>query len=192
MEQAIKIAIEFLIELPKGDTIVLWLNKKARLLGIRESVMHHLESVMLVALLTKEFSKHESMGSTYVTATTTNLLSTEVFSQMNRLEKTLQHLNLSGLANRLGITKEGVTRLIWWLEGVLATRSGSERYSQEMITLVGNALLEERILKQTITQLDLQPLLTKKESQLTKQHLIAYGYGIQKMDAHYVVSATGI
>lgn len=99
-------------------------------------------------------------------------------------------LNLNGLANELGITKEGVIRLIWLLEDARSTNNGSEVYSSETILRVKNALLKERILKQTTTRLDSPLLWMKKESQPTSRRWCVKDYGIKIMVEPYVKSAT--
>lgn len=184
--------IEGLLALPKRAIIHIWHIQKDTYRGIKASVLHLCESVMLVIHPTNESSLLRNTESTYATSTTSILKSTDVFLAIKKLEKILEQRNLNGLEKSLGITKEGVMRLIWLLEGVRHTRNGSGVYSSETISLVKSALLKERILKQTTFRYDFQQLWTKKKSQPTKRRWLVNGYGIRKMDAHSVVNATAI
>lgn len=181
-------AIKLFTLLPKGGTILLWVVEKAKLLGIKGSVLNRLENVMLVELLTREFLWPKSMDSMSVTSTIGTLKATDVFLAEKNLNKILKQLNLNGLAKELGITKEGVQRLIWLLGDVQNIRNGSGIYSSETILLVKNALQKERILKQTITPLDSQLLWMKKESLPTNRRWRVNDYGIKTMDGHFVGS----
>lgn len=133
---------------PKGATIILcqlrdWLR------GIKGNVLLRLEVARLAADLTDEYFERGRSRSTSATATTTTLNTTAAFSAMQKLKQNSPLHSLDGLANKLGITKEGALRLIWLCADALDTNSGSEKYSEETITLVKNALFVERILKQT-------------------------------------------
>lgn len=184
-EDAIEQAIEGLIAFPKRATIKVWYGIKVsglRLYGVVKRVVDRIRG----------YSNQENMASTYAISTITTLQPMDVFLAIKKLEKNLEHLNLSGLANDLGITKEGVMRLIWLCADARNINNGSEPFSSEMISLVKNAVLRERILKLTTIPLDSQRLWMKKESEPTKMQWRVNGYGIQKMGAHYVGSATAI
>lgn len=188
MEKAITKIKSYLKALPKRATIVIWLSLKDIFRGIKEKIGNLAESVIFVIAIQKYISIKLSKP-LYVASTTGTLKNTDVSLQMKKVVQTLKYLNLDGLANKLGITKEGVTRLIWLLGDARNTNNGSEPYSSEMILLVKNALLKERILKQTTFLLDSQPSLMKKESQHTSKHWNVKDYGIQRMVAHSVVNA---
>ena len=194
--EAIKLAIEKggyklrLIVLPKGATIVLWLCQKAQFLGIKVNALHRLENAMLVVCLMHEFTITQNLGSTLATGTTGILKSTDISLAIKKVNKILEHRSLSGLANDLGITKEGVQRLIWLLGDAQNTRNGSELSSSKMTSLVRNAILRERILKLTTIQFDLQPLLTKKELTPTSEQWRVNAYGIKRMGEPYVGNVT--
>ena len=192
IKKAIGGVVKILLAFPKGDTILLWLSKKVQSLGIKGKYITHANDVMLVALMVKTYSNPKNTTSSFATSTIGNLKSTDILSAMRKLEKNLEHLNLSGLANSLGTTKEGVQRLIWLLEDARNTNNGSEVYSSETISLVRNALLKERILKQTTILLDSPLSWTKKESLPTSRQWKMNDYGIKTMDEPFVVNVTGI
>lgn len=172
MEQAIKKAIEGgWKELPKRDTIDTCLGNAT------------------FAKATPKFTSIQKLEHWFAVNITGTSKSLEEYFLMKNVKKISKLLNLNGLANDLGITKEGVTRLIWLLDDVRNTKHGSEAYSSETISLVKNALLKERILKQTTTLLDLQPSLTKNESQPTSKEWTVKDYGIKTMEGHFVESA---
>lgn len=169
--------------------LLLWLIKKAQSLGIKVSVLHRLENALLVDYLTRESISTKNTVTTSATNTTGILKSTDIFLAIQKLNKSLDNRNLNGLAKRLGITKEGVQRLIWLLGDVQNTRNGLGLSLSEMISLVRNAVLRERILKQTTTLLNTRLSLMKKELQLTRKQLIVPAYGIQKTGERYVGNA---
>src|SRR3990167_1435892 len=143
MKNAIKLAIEGgwkLKVLPKGDTIVLWLLQKVRFLGIKVGVLQQLESAIFARVLLRSISTGNSTLSSAEDTTGTSL-NMAGFSQMKKLVKNLELPNLNGLAKELGITKEGVQRLIWLLGDVRNTKDGSGAYSSETISLVRSAVL---------------------------------------------------
>lgn len=184
MNEAIKLAIE------KGVKLGLWVTKKVQFLGIKGNVLHRLENAMLVIYLTNESFITGSSAITLATGTSTNLKNSDVFLTIQKLKAISDDPNQNGLAKHLGITREGVQRLIWSLEGALNISNGSELSSLEMTSLVRNAVLKERILKQTTTLLNTQLSLTKKELKPTSRLWIVPAYGIQKMEGHYVGNVT--
>lgn len=170
--------------------IDIWNKIKRKSRGIKENVLLRLGSARFVAYLTRGYSFSENSASTYATGTISSLRATDVSSAIQRLERTLESLNLNGLAKELGITKEGVQRLIWLLGDARSTRNGSGQYSRETISRVKSALLEERILKQTTILLDSQLSLMKKELEPTNQHWRVKDYGTSGMVEPFVNSAT--
>lgn len=194
-KRAIELSIEGgwkLIALPKRGIIRGWYYLRGLYRGIKENVLLRLEIAKVVDALADASSERSLSGSTYVTGTHTTSKSTGESLLIRKLNRTLKPLNLDGLANDLGITREGVTRLIWLLGDARDTNNGLERYSKETIIRVKNALYEERILKQTTTPLDFQPSWTKSELLLTKKQWRASVYGIQRMVERSVVNATAI
>ncbi len=189
MEKAIQKSIEGLKELPRYATIVIWLNIKAIYRGTKVKGLNLLENAMHVVGLTPVYSLHES-STTQSAINTTGTLNYMVVSSLRK--KLKQTPNVHSLAKDLGITKEGVHRLIWLLGDVRNTKNGSGQYSSETISLVRSALQKERILKQTTSQFATPLSLTKNESQLTNKDWGVKGYGISTMGEHYVVNATGI
>lgn len=185
MEPIIKKAIEGgWKELPKGDTIDLCQGyMESR--GIRVKNMPSQELVIF-ALANQKFTSIKVLKSLFAQGITGILRNMVTFFQMKRLVKNLKLHNQNGLAEKLGITKGGVSRLIWLLDDVRNTKNGSGQFSSEMISLVRDALLKERILKQTTSLLDMQPSLTKNESQPTNKQWRVSGYGMKVMDAPYV------
>ena len=161
-------------DLPKGDTIEL----------CKESVITAtVQPKLTTTKLLKLWSVLDIIG------TSKNTEESSVTKKHNNVSKPL---NLNGLANTLGITKEGVTRLIWLLEDARSIKDGSGQYSSETISLVKNALLKERILKQTTSLLDSPLSWTKKESQHTSKQWRVKDYGIKTMDAPFVVNVIGV
>lgn len=191
IQKAIQGGWNYLIAIPKADTILIWLHQKAQYLGIKESVLNRLENVMLAAILAHASSLVKSTTTMSAINTTGISNSMDISLAIQRLQKNLKQLNLDGLAKSLGIIKESVTRLIWLLGDVRNTSNGSGLYSSEMTSLVRNAVLKERILKQTITPLDFQSSWTKKESEPTSKQWRVNDYGIKKMEGHFVGSVTG-
>jgi len=183
-------AIEKMIQLPKRATIVLWLHLKGISRGIRGSELRRFVGVELAKRRAKEYFATTNMTSTSATDTTCNLKLTDIRSAIKKLDKDLERLNLDGLAKDLGITKEGAMRLIWLFADVRNTKDGSGKYSKETISLVKNAVLEERILKLTTIPSGFQPLLTKKKLRPTSKHWKMHGYGIRKMDERSAVNVT--
>jgi hypothetical protein len=156
--------------------------------GIREKLLQYQKSVIFVIKLAVGFISIKDSVTTYATDTPTNLKYTDILSVMKKLEDTSE-INL--LARELGITKEGVHRLIWLLGDVQNIKDGSGQYSSETISLVKNALLRERILRQTTIQLNFQPLWINTKLQPTNKHWIANNYGMKIMEGHFVASVTG-
>lgn len=177
--------------LPKRATILLWILLKDTFRGIKESVLNRYEDAIFARAFQKSIST-QNLESSSVVSTIGMLKNMDVSYLITKLRKDLELHNLDGLARELGITKEGVRRLIWSLGAVLGTKNGSEIYSSETILLVKNALQKERILKQTITLLDFQPLLTKKILVPMNKQWRVNGYGIKVMDAPCVVNAIAI
>lgn len=177
---------------PKGAIIRLWRSLKEIYLGIKEDVSLRLEVAKVVASLTTGYPERSLITSTSVTDTDGTLRSSAVCSAMQKLMNDYEHLNLNGLAEDLGITKEGVQRLIWLCADASDIKGGSRKYSPEMITHVRNALYAERILKQTTFRLASLQSWTKKELPLTKLQWLAPDYGIRTMGVPSVVNATAI
>lgn len=182
-QDAIKQAIGRLISFPKRATIKVWY-------GIKENVLRRLEVAWLVGDLTAVFSKRKSSASTYAINTITTLRSMDISLATKKLENSLKHHSLNGLANELGITKEGAQRLIWLFADARDTNNGSEKYSEKTILLVKNALFAERILKQTTIQFASPLLWMKNELPPTKWQWRVNDYGIKKMAEPFVGNAT--
>lgn len=160
--------------------------------GTKEYKRNPLELVRYVVRKVRRFfttrkqTDWSAINTTCTTADTVNL------SQLKKLVSDLESRNLNGLANELGITKEGVHRLIKLLDGVQHTKNGSGQYSSETISLVKDAVLKERILKQTTIQFASPQLWTKIKSQPTSKHWKMNAYGMKVTDAPCVVNVTGI
>lgn len=178
--------------LPKRATIVICRLLKDLYLGTRGRGLHLFGRVLDADDQTVEFSNRKSTVSTSVTVTTGTLRCTDISYLMKRLNSDLSLLNPSGLADTLGITKEGATRLIWLCVDARNTSNGSSKYSAETILRARNALYVERILKQTTSPYALLPSWMKKELPPTKQPWYPTAYGIRTMVAPYVVNATAI
>jgi hypothetical protein len=149
--------------------------------GTKEYKRNLLELVRYVARKVKGFFTIKKQAVSYATSTTSNSTNTVDFSAMKKLMQDLESHNLSGLANELGITKEGVHRLIKLLDGVPLTKNGSGQYSSETISLVRDAIQKERILKQTTIQFASPRLWTKTKSQPTSKHWKMNAYGTKVM-----------
>jgi hypothetical protein len=181
IEQAIKEAVEKIAAFPKRDIIRQWFR------GIKENVLRQYENVRLARLLTDVYSS--TTGTSSATATTTTFDATAVSSAIQKLAADSEHLSQSGLAADLGITREGVQRLIWLCADAQDTSNGSKTYSEETITRVKNALYAERILKQTTFRFASPQSLMKNELLPTKQQWRVNGYGISPTVARSVVNA---
>lgn len=190
MEETIKKAIEGLQDMPKGDTIEVC-QEYMENRGTKAKKSNLKGSVISAKAILKSISILQSRAS-FARVIIGTLKNMGKFLLMRKSKKISEPLNLDGLANVLGITKGGVTRLIWLLEDVQNTKDGSGQYSSETISLARNALLKERILKQTTFPLDTPPLLKKNELQLTKEQWHVSDYGIKVMDAPYVGGVTEV
>lgn len=167
----------------------IWLNIKALFRGIKVSLSHLYGNAKRAVSQIGRFFSGKNSASTYAVGTIGTLESSDILLVIKKLEQVLENPSLNGLAKDLGITKEGVLRLIWSLGGVQNIKDGSGAYSSEMISLVRNAVLKERISRQTISLLDLQPSLMKEESQLTNKQWRVNVYGTKIMAGHCAVNA---